>query len=443
MKILLPVHHFPPKFSAGAELYSYRLAQWLRQQGHQVEVACIESISEGVSDHVAVQQDVFNNIPVWRLSFNIFEAPERQRWDFDNPLLGDWFSEYALLHEPDIVHFHAGYLLGSAPLRSIARLQIPSVLTLHDYWFLCPRHTLLRSNGQLCHKVPDDPRTCAWCRKAEDTRYLKADQISGGAVGWALRTFDLQEASVLQTERRERVISALQLVDAVIAPSNFLATLYKPYVHPERLHMIRYGLDTTAFEYLSPIPSQALRIGFIGQIAEHKGVHILIDAFRRLQSKTQPLELHIYGGLEVNPDYVRKLRQLAQNDTRIYFHGRFQNTEVANILAALDVLVVPSIWFENSPLTISEGQAAKVPVVTSRLGGMAEMVHHDIDGLLFNAGDVRNLQHTLQRCIDEPELLQRFRAAISVPQSIDQEMKQIGEIYSTLLAHKQLSTYAN
>ncbi len=437
MKILIPVHHFPPQYSAGAELYSYRLAQWLHKHGHTVEVACIESISEGSSEHLSVTKDLYHGIPVWRLSFNIFESPERRRWDFDNPLLGQWFSEYAEHHHPDLAHFQAGYLLGSAPLRAIAQAHVPIALTLHDYWFLCPRHTLQRSDGTLCHTVPADTKTCAWCRQAEDTRYQKANQITVGAVGRAMQSFGFQKSNALQKERRERVLSALQLADAVIAPSRFLAKLYTPYINPERLHVIRYGLDIRRFEHVSGSESQTLRIGFIGQIAAHKGVHILVDAFRRLQDHSRPLELHIYGGLEVNAGYVRNLRQLAQNDPRIIFHGRFQNIEVADILAALDVLVVPSIWFENSPLTISEAQAARIPVVTSRLGGMAEMVRHDIDGLLFSAGDVRDLQYTLQRCIDEPELLQRLTTSILTPQTIEQEMEHISSIYASLIAEVQ------
>ena len=439
MKITIPVHHFPPRYMAGAELYSYRIAQWLQKRGHTVEVVCIESIDTGTSDRLEVQQDLYNNIPVWRLSFNIFTTPERRKWEFDNPLLADWFRNYATHYQPDIVHFQAGYLLGIAPLHVISEAHIPMVLTLHDYWFLCPRTNLQRTDGQLCHSIPDT-KTCAWCRKTEDTRYFHANRISAGAAGWAMRTFSLQNENILQQERRQRVLAALQIPDAVIAPSQFLARLYAPYVAPQRLHIIRGGLDVTLFENVMHTESEALRIGFIGQIAEYKGVHILVDAFRQLQSPQRPLELHIYGGLDVNSGYVREVRKLAQNDPRIIFHGRFQNTEIADVLGGLDVLVVPSICFENSPLTIGEAQAAATPVITSRLGGMAEKIRHDIDGLLFNAGDVQDLRHSLQRCIDEPDLLPHLGAAIRMPATIDEEMKHMFDIYATLIPELQLNS---
>jgi hypothetical protein len=91
------------------------------------------------------------------------------------------------------------------------------------------------------------------------------------------------------------------------------------------------------------------------------------------------------------------------------------------ILADLDVLVVPSKWIENAPFIIREAFAAGVPVVASNLGGMAEMVRHGVDGLLFPAGNAEALAVALKRMIDEPDLLDRLKSGIVRPMSIEDD----------------------
>jgi glycosyltransferase involved in cell wall biosynthesis len=182
-----------------------------------------------------------------------------------------------------------------------------------------------------------------------------------------------------------------------------------------------------------------LRIGFTGQIAPHKGVHLLVEAFRKLQSHGRPIELYIYGGLEARPDYVARLRKLAAGDERVRLHGRFENARAAEILGQLDVAVVPSIWYENSPLAIMEAHAAGTPVVTAALGGMAELVRDGVDGLHFASADAADLARRLQRLIDEPELLPMLRSGITMPRSIDDEMRQLVAIYDRLVIQPLLA----
>jgi len=134
----------------------------------------------------------------------------------------------------------------------------------------------------------------------------------------------------------------------------------------------------------------------------------------------------------VYPAYVQELQQLAGTDQRITFHGRFDNSRVATILADLDVVVVPSIWYENSPLAIMEAQAAGTPVITAHLGGMAELVRDGIDGLHFQPGDASDLARQLQRLLDHPDLLLQLRAQIDPPRSIDQEMADLLELYDRI-----------
>lgn len=433
MNIVLAVHHFPPRYSAGAELYTLRLARWLRAHGHAVEVVCIESVDWSGGNALSAARDTYDGLTVWRIDARI----ALDNWwprNYDNPLLGEWFASYLRRAQPDIAHFQAGYLIGAAPLAAALDADIPTVLTLHDYWYLCPRTTLQRGDGSLCRAIPADPAGCAWCMRLTNRRYRLLDQASAGLAGAAAVRLGLVREQDIVAERRARLLPLLARPGAVIAPSRFLADRFAPFVPPERLHVSRYGLEPGPFlQQRRPAPDGALRIGFTGQIAPHKGVHLLVEAFRRLRPAAQPAELHLYGGLEANPDYVQRLRQIAADDPRIRFHGRFENSRAGAILAGLGVAVVPSVWYENSPLAIMEAHAAGTPVITAALGGMAELVRDGVDGLHFRAADAADLARQLQRLVDEPGLLPRLRAGVTMPRMIDDEMLQVMQIYRDLL----------
>ncbi|MEZ4641109.1 MAG: glycosyltransferase family 4 protein [Caldilineaceae bacterium] len=431
MKITIPVHHFPPQYSSGAELYSYRLARALRRRGHDAQVVTIEAIDQGAPDQLSVAQDVYDGIPVWRLSFDIFRSPQRRIWDFDNALIGAWFADYLKQEQPDLIHLQAGYLIGVAPVNAATAANVPLVLTLHDFWYLCPRHTLQRGDGSLCTQIPASPAGCVWCRKLEQKRYQLADQLSGGIAGQVMQNLALKDETAIVAERRSRLSEALRHVDAVIAPSQFMADQFAQDVAADRMHVLRYGLAP-----FQPAQTQrshsgdTLHIGYTGQIAPHKGVHLLVKAFRNLRTQARAAQLHIYGGLESYPEYVTHLRKLAADDPRIHLHGRFAGAQLPEVLATLDVVVVPSTWYENSPFAIMEAHAAGLPVITAALGGMAELVRHEVDGLHFQAGDAQDLAIQLQRMLDDADLAPQLAQRIQPPMSIDAEVDRLLEIYS-------------
>src|SRR5262249_38547981 len=291
--------------------YTLRLANWLQAFGHQVEVVCIESIAYGSADQVAAVHDSYAGISVWRLSINLLDQSTFSRREYDNELLGDWFAAYFRNSQPDLVHFQAGYLIGVAPLRAAVAAGVPTALTLHDYWFLCPRITLQRGNGTLCKQIPQAPTGCAWCRLLESRRYRSIDWITCGIAGQVAQRTSLQGRRETIADRRATVLAALALPDAVIAPSRFLAERIAPFIQPDRLHISRLGLDLVTPQQPHPPLAEGLKIGFIGQIAPHKGVHLLITAFRKLHPHGQPLTLHIYGGFDAQTSYVKHLQQLA------------------------------------------------------------------------------------------------------------------------------------
>jgi glycosyltransferase involved in cell wall biosynthesis len=109
--------------------------------------------------------------------------------------------------------------------------------------------------------------------------------------------------------------------------------------------------------------------------------------------------LDLFGNLDLDPAYSARLRELARGDARIRFRGPFAQPEAGRIWEAVDVLVVPSLWWENSPLAILEALAAGVPVVASRTGGVPEILP-EAAGILVEPGDARALRAALEAVLN-------------------------------------------
>ena len=145
-----------------------------------------------------------------------------------------------------------------------------------------------------------------------------------------------------------------------------------------------------------------LRIGYVGTLVWHKGVHVLLDAVRALPSKAY--ELKIFGNPDVFPAYAAELRASA-GDLPVQFMGAFDRERVAEVYAQIDLLVVPSLWLENSPLVIHEAFMAGVPVVGARIGGIADLIDEGRTGLLYDPASPIELCAAIGGLIENPRRL--------------------------------------
>jgi glycosyltransferase involved in cell wall biosynthesis len=431
MRVLLAVHHFPPRYTGGAEWRAHRTAAALQKRGHEVQVVAVERIDQGPPGGVTWEDEHYEGVPVRRLSYNLRAAPDPQRWEYDNPWIGDHLRELFQDWKPDLFHLIGGYLISGRPLRAAADLGIPTVLTLTDFWFLCRRISMLRSDGTIS-TPPIDPLTCARCLAEEQRRFRLPARYLGPLMDIYWRT---------QTERARPVearlhflLETLARVDAIISPSQFLRSIYVQSGAPaEKIIFSRQGRDFPELQpqQLEKAPSLHLRVGYLGQIAWHKGVHILAEALAKLPGL--PIQLNVYGDLTHFPEYAADLQKQAQRDPRLILAGTYPRGEISRVLQGLDVLVIPSLWYENSPNVILEAFAHRTPVISSNLGGMAELVDHDRNGLLFTPGDSEDLARQLRRLLDDPGLKERLRSGIQPIRSTAEELDELEDIYSRVL----------
>ncbi len=442
MRILHVVHAFPPEQSAGAELYTRAIAR--RQAAlHDVAIFTAETLSGAPDGTVVERRD--GDVLVASVANRRAAASLERAWN--RPDLEAAFGRFVGAWRPDVVHFQ--HLMNhSAGYPGLARSHgAATVMTLHDFWMVCGRRgQMLRAGGARCdHAVPEE---CAACLSAEPAGRSAAEARAGRAIEGVRRItgidlLPLARRLRLGFRRPGRAVSPGDLAGRVRAmgrvagsvqlftsPSRFLMDVFIRHGFPaDRIVWSPNGIETGDFEPGTRPPGARLRVGFVGTLAEPKGLHVLVEAARLLPSGG--FEFHVHGDDRVRSEYAAAMRRRARG-LPVTFHGAFAPGEAGRIYAGLDVLVVPSIWFENAPLTVLQAFAAAVPPLASRLGGLREMIRDGDDGLLFETGDAADLARTLERCRRDSDLLPRLAAARPQVRSVEEDAATHVGRYRTL-----------
>ncbi len=196
-----------------------------------------------------------------------------------------------------------------------------------------------------------------------------------------------------------------------------------------------FGLDNTSHRYIGfgeINGSRALKT-LVGENPEKFFIHRLLNFDKKVTERLKA-RLHIYDSTFGSPISENHWRRISnQEKSGVIVHGAYQNEKIGEILAGLDAVIVPSVWFENSPLTIQEAFIGGVPVITSNQGGMAELVRDGVDGLHFRLGDANDLRNKLVSLIEDPNQLNRLRSEISEVPSIEQQTAVIRQYYEQLI----------
>lgn len=450
MRILLVSHNVPPHGNAGTENYTAELAQSLARRGHAVAVFAARKDIRRKDGRVLVRQE--GSVAIHEIVNNLYHARFRGTWD--NPRVEAAFSAVLAAHRPDVVHVqHLMYLsAGCIALAKDAGARV--VFTLHDYWLTCARlGQRVHSDGGLCHGVDfarcgtcllDHPWTQPWAARAvgpviaalhettgvdlsETARQLAAlaprvtsnatDTRSAGPGTRALPPSTsaptpplpalsaesralAQQASTRWHDLHSRVGSR---VDLFLAPSRFLRDKFVAewQLEPRRIEHLPFGFDRARFSGpRPPSPDGRLRVGFLGTLVPLKGPHVLLEAWNRIPALLRARgRLVLHGPARHGAAYQDHLLALARAGGA-EIPGPLPREAVAPFLLATDLLVVPSLWFENSPLAIQEAIACRTPLAVSDLGGMAELVVPGENGLRFPTGDVDALARLLASALE-------------------------------------------
>ncbi len=415
MRILQVVHWFLPKHTAGSEVYTYQLSRELARR-HQVAIYCRE---DGHPERAFVaEEDHYQGLPVHRVYYNPAPGPtqlaRRALARFRNRRIAADFAAYLDSFTggpPDVVHFQHLFKLSGDLIALCRRRGIPTVVTLHDYWYLCDNGQLLRPGLRPC-SGPLGGLRCPGCAE------LPLPVVARWALAPALWPLFLHRTAYLRRRLRQ--------ADAIISPSAHLAEVYARHGF-DRILVSDNGSDLSwQAERGHPLHAP-LRFGYIGTIAPHKGLHVLLEAFAGLGV---PAELWVYGGAGADGGYAAEMR--AWDAPGVRFLGPFAHGEIARVLAEIDVLVVPSVWAENSPVTIHEARTARVPVLAAEIGGMRDLVREGHAGWLFRSGDAGDLRRQMRWLVEDPALVAQVSEGILPVKSIAEQAAELESLYARL-----------
>ncbi|MEM5815945.1 MAG: glycosyltransferase family 4 protein [Candidatus Aenigmatarchaeota archaeon] len=341
-KILTINVMYPPDIGGGAEIVMHDLNKILLQRGFSVSALVFH-------EEYKPKKDSVNGIDVWRFPIpNIYLPHVKKKrntllkmiWHFlniynfrSNKIFKKIINEF----KPDLLIIHNTYGWSSSILFTIADYNIPTIQVLHDLHYICYRNMF--KGYENCTKQ------CLFCKFIRYP-YKRGSNNITAVVG--VSNFTLRKH---------------------LAHGYFSNVKFKKVIYNARIMNANTKINFKKSD-------NRISFGYIGSIAANKGIEILLEAFSNLKNHHNLL-LYIAGSGDQN--YIEYL-QNKYNDNKIFWLG-FVSPE--KFYPMIDLLIVPSIWYENFGIVIIEANYFGKPVIASNIGGIPEIVKPGINGYLF------------------------------------------------------------
>lgn len=403
MKIVYLVHQFYPDYYTGTEKFVLNTARMMQKNGHKVKVITYSlanpSSNPQIYKEILSHEYVYEGVPV--LAFRHRNIPPDVSNHLEDAQVLEFAEQILAREKPDLVH--VGHPMRvSGFVHACMKRKIPYIVTLTDFYLQCIRGILVQANGGLC----DGPHSG------------KACEIHCKIPGM-----------------RARLITARTILASaryILAPSQFVAAmLQKEFRIPVKV--LNHGMNYSKIRRNHKVYKSGDPITFFygGSLNPHKGVHLIIEAVKKIH--LNQMKVKIFGSGD--PLYTEGLRNLAGSDSRIEFCGVYAENDIQEIYQQVDVAIVPSVWYENYPLSLHEALASGIPALVSNVGGMAEKIKDGHNGYTFRLGDADDLADKMLRLVMHPSLLNHFKANLSkfmIP-TIEQEIYAYERIYNSVV----------
>jgi glycosyltransferase involved in cell wall biosynthesis len=444
--IQVPFTYFPDPVG-GTEIYVAGLIRYLAMSDIQSVV---------VSSGPATVQYYYADCKVHRIGASNRNVDLRRQYGEGDERMAEEFSAILKKEQPDLVHFHARSPGASlAMLRQAKLLGIPVVYTYHTPTASCVKGNLLRENGQVCDGIMDGPRCVRCMLMAKGLVGAAADLLARspqkfgallGALGLSGRVTTALQMRTLVELYHDASRAFLMEVDHVVAVCEWVhILLLANNVERAKISICRQGISqelnketneaTLQTSELVPFSAaRPLRLVFLGRLDSVKGIDLIVDAFRL--DNTLPVSLDVFA---INQSegpcegYAKAVMSVASMDARITFRSPVLSAEILNLLEKYDVLVVPSRGLETGPLVVLEAFAAGIPVMGSRLGGIAELVAHDLNGVLVDEIESEAWLKALRVIVNDPGTLKRLRLGIRSPRHMADVAHEMVDLYRKVL----------
>ncbi len=428
MKILKVIHGYPPYYSAGSEVYSQMLAHSLADS-HEVQVFARHENSFLPDFHYSTVLDYLDP----RVLLHLVNIPlTKYRYKFINKQVDERFRKILEEFKPDIVHFgHLNHLSLSLP-SIVSQLSIPSVFTLHDFWLICPRGRFIQRNSKEVLSLCD----------GQENRKCAEQCYSGYFTGDdGLLESDLSYWKNWIANRMKHTKAVIPKINHFIAPSKFLLQKFvEDFSMPEnKITYLDYGFDLTRLKNRKRKTENNFVFGYIGTHTPEKGIDLLLKAFAELNSDAK---LKIWGKERPETKELEAISNQLPDGVKasIEWMGGYRNENIVqDVFNKIDAIIVPSIWGENSPLVIHEAQQLRIPVITSNYGGMAEYVKDEINGLLFEHRNYKNLSEKMNLLSEDSNLYKKLTQKGYIHSddgqipSIEEHTEKVEKIYGKIM----------
>ncbi|HEY9632645.1 MAG TPA: glycosyltransferase [Coleofasciculaceae cyanobacterium] len=435
MRVIHTLGWYFPESSGGTEVYVDGLVRELRSQGVQSLVAAAQS---GMQEATYT----YNGVEVYR--YPVFPSVSTDQVCGYVPYGGfEDFARWLKDQKADLYHQHSWTPgCGIHHLRLAKQLGMPTVVTVHVPGNVCLRGTMLLNGQEVCDGRIERLR-CSNCWGSSrgiptwagavlaatpmPLIRIAESSFSGSRLATALAT------PAFVVTHQNRLLEMATLADRVVAVCQWLYdALVINGVPKEKLVLCRQGVSNLNRKTTPHLKEQTgtLRVGFLGRWNKIKGIHILVEAVRRLPADV-PIELVIHGLVqgEEAKVYQHEVLNIAGNDQRIRVAEPLAREAVSSALANFNLLAVPSQWLETGPLVVLEAQAVGTPVLGSNLGGIAELVRHGVDGWLVPSGDVEAWTQSLLHLAENPDLLTRLRKGIQSVRTMSCVASDMAKLY--------------
>lgn len=406
MRILYIVHQFFPESYTGTERFVLNTAKQMQRMGHHVEVLTYSRENNNnflFQDGAMYKSYEFQGVSVIAVKHK--KVPEHIGFNIFDSEISPLLKEIITKENYDVVHIAHPMRLGSA-IKIAALAGLPVVLTLTDFWLMCPRGIAVTSKGELC------------------LNFEKGVKCIENCYGKSFRN----KIELRRSEFEELIGSA----NCVVAATVFLRQIFLINYPDLKIDMIRFGED-----YANVKPNMknyskdsTITLGFLSTLQPHKGAHVLLEAFKKANMNN--LEVKIFGHYFSEINYYKELVD-KYNFENVEFCGEYKYEDMSQILNDVDLIVVPSIWWENSPLVLLSALAHNVPAIVSNLGGLTEIVKDGENGFIFDAGDAESLAEVLKKICRDPTVLNDMKKMLHHPPRIEEQAFDYEKIYIRLV----------
>lgn len=437
---LIGASAYPPWSLGGSQIYCHRLCQNLQSLGVEVLV--------GLHQHSSGREPLgrceYEGIPLQILP-ELADSSERIALYARATQNAIGFQQLLEQYEPDIVHFHDFTVnAGITHMRLAKQAHCKIVMTYHTPGNSCSQHGLLYRSQQICNGRITLQR-CSECRlSGAGLHPLLSHLVALQPVSW-LDAHSPHPLKRLLTTRqmtavfRNAWLEMLELVDALHVLAEWVQQLVMLNgAPPSKVHFFRTGgpspvLPPSKTNANPVLEDGTLKLVFAGRSTWIKGMHIVVEAIKQLPPSL-PIQVTFFRADTTweEQEYGRHLQPQIEQDQRFTIQYEVPNSQLIQTMAQYDICLVPSLWLETGPLTVLEAFAAGLPVIGSRLGGIAELVRDGIDGLLFEPGNSQELATILHNIVRDRSLLQTLKQNVCPPRTMKHVAQDTLTLYQAL-----------